>query len=261
MSRRAQSSQRNSGRRTRRNRPRRRDALALTSIHFNTGPRHQPVPDRYFCTLEVTELGHYASAAAAYQHWVFPLSAIAHPFNQVNGDAAIPNPLVAVASLSPAGLQNLLYNTTTSTGLWEQYRVHRCHYELNCQPTNGADDSIIVVSPCQSSSTPPFANILNAADSPGSKMRVCSQANPTAQNTVKGTVDIAGVLGLTRPAYEADTTNTYGTYTNLPVETVYAFVTSTTMSDAAYTASCGLHVKLLFEVEFFQRADTALLDA
>jgi hypothetical protein len=235
--------------------------LGMTRLSFISGPRHQPIPDRYFCTLEVSELGHIASAAAAATNWVFPLSAIAHPFNQVNGGNAIPNPLVAVATLSPAGLQNLLYNTTTSTGLWTFYRVWRTHYEVNTQPTNAADSTVTVVSPVQTTSTPPFANILTAQDSPGSQMAICTQANPTRKNTVIGNVSIPGVLGLTEAGYSAMTTNTYGSYTNVPVEAVYALVTQSTMNDAVYAAQCGLHVTVRYDVEFFNRADVELLDA
>jgi len=237
------------------------ERTTATAVSFISGPRHQPVPDRYFCTMEVSELGHIASAAAAATNWVFPLSAIAHPFNQVNGGNAIPNPLVAVATLSPAGLQNLLYNPTTNTGLWTFYRVWKAHYELSTQPSNGADDTVTVVSPVQSSATPPFANILTAQDSPGSKMVVCSQANPTRRNMVIGTVSPPQILGITPAGYQAMTTNTYGAYVNVPVETVYAYVTQNTMSNAVYTAICPLHITVRYEVEFFNRADIELIDA
>jgi len=234
--------------------------LQGTSISFLTGPRHQIIPDRFFCTMECSELGHYAASAAAGQSWNFPLSCIAHPFNQVNSGAAIPNPLVAVATLSPAGLVNLLFNSITSTGLWNFYRVWRCRYELNVQPTNGADDTIAVVSPVQGTSSPTFTNILVAQDSPGSRKVICSQANPTRKNTVMGTVDLPGFLGISNAAYSAMTTNTYGSYTNLPVEAAFANVTTNTMSDATYTALCPIHATLRWDVEFFNRADAALLD-
>lgn len=219
------------------------------------------MPDRYFTCMYVSNVGHYASAGAAYQHWVFPLSVVVHPFNNVDGDNAIPNPISAVATTSPAGLQNILYNTTTNTGLWSYYRVWRCKVELNCQPTNGADTTIMVASPANGTSVPPYANIVNAQDAPGSQVIITSQANPTPMNTISKWFDIPQVLGTNPADYGAFASNSYGSYGNLPGDVAYIFVTSTTENDAVYAANCGLSIRLCFEVEFFQRTDTVLLDA
>jgi len=209
----------------------------------------------------MSEIGHYAAAAGAFGHWVFCIGTPVHPFNNIDGDTAIPNPLVATATQSPAGLQNLLYNATTNTGLYNYFRVWKAAVRINCQPTNGADGTVCVMSPLTTTSAPPFANVINAQDSPGSVVRVCTQANPTAANTLQKVFDLSAILGLTPSEYGAFSASTYGSYGNLPADTVYVAVTSNTQNNNAYNAVCGFEVKIVYDVEFFQRTDTVLLDA
>ena len=70
------------------------------------------------------------------------------PFNQTGGTASgLPNPAVPLNQLQPAGLKNLLLNSTTNSGIYANYRVWTAGVEVTASSTNAADLGYLAIAP------------------------------------------------------------------------------------------------------------------
>jgi len=242
----------------------RRQRATTSSLTFRrSNLTHQPWPDRYFTTLMVENFGYYGTSTGQSDYFGMALNILPYPFNTVGGITnKLPNPKVATNSCDPAGLENLLYNSATNTGLWLNYRVWGATVRINCQPQATGDALQFGIAPVVTASAN-YGSLQTLSQGPNSKWIVCTANNTARGNTIIKHFSIPQILGISKRAYGTPATATYGTYGTAPssANQVFAQVFYNTQDESTNSGPIGFSVSIKYHVEFWGRTDTAIIDA
>jgi hypothetical protein len=171
------------------------------------------------------------------------------------------NPVSAVTTADPTGLRNLMYQSSTSTGFYNQYRVKEVIARVSIFPETSLDNLNVIYLPLNgpTGATMGGANtIASLQDAPFAQHKIINQVSP---NGGVHTVRILPhqIRGQTITQYNNDPSNV-GTYSVPPVNVITLSVLVQTQDQAATNASVGWNVHLTYKVELMYPISQLLLD-
>jgi len=220
---------------------------------FKTG---QIVPDRYFVWLDLFNVGQFPAGGGA--NYGFALNNINFPLNNTGANGLLPSLEIAAGTCDPAGLKNLLFNSTTSAGLWTNYRVWKVAVEFCATPQANVDTLLVAMAPVLGSGSN-YGTNATMVQGPNSCYHTCSTGQGN-HNTLKKMWSLPQLLGVPDRDYGALSLSTYGTYGVPPVRPVFLQIDWAAETDVNTTLVVPYTIKVRYFVEFFQRCDTALID-
>lgn len=217
----------------------------------------QPVPDRYFTWLVIENSGHYNLGSAADQDIMLGLSQLPQPFSATGGvGTGLLNAKASINSLQYTGMKNLLFNSTTGTGLWSNYRIWTTMTELTVNST--ADTFDVGMAPVEGTGS--YPTIQQLAQAPQSVRKTSAPGSNQLGNPLKLTVSLPKVLGITKKEYGAYASNTYGVFGTPPAAPIFLQISWSNILNGVTGAATNVVVKQKAFVEFFGRVDTGLLE-
>jgi len=219
----------------------------------------QIVPDRFFTWLTIENQGNTGSGAGSNTGtFGFALNDLVVPFNKPGPVAiTLPNPVQAINVWQEQGLKNLLFNTGTNTGLYNNYRVWTAiaNVTFTLAPTD-AEMNIVVLPLSQAAVA--YANPEAMAAAPNSVVRSCTNGGTGASCTatlVAGHPALSGVPKNLFPSYAPALAN----FTAGPGLPMFFQVGWRTGINAALTTAAGIKIVIQYKVEFCNRVDSGLL--
>jgi len=239
----------------------RRPRTGPTSMRFRaSGKQHQPMPDRFFTTLQVDQICHVPGSTAATGNYAFSLNMPQYPFNR-NGSASgvqtVPNPQAAIGSQCPAGFSNLLANTGTNTGIYDYFRVWGAKVDVDFNTQALGDASQVCLTAINSTNSK-YAGITTATAGPNSISKAITSSRGSAR--LSKYFSLPRIQGLSKSAYGSFSTLNFGSWNNAPGNEILAHILWATQDGNDNAAAIGLTVKVKYYVEFFGRVDIGLLD-
>jgi len=225
-----------------------------------SGKLHQPMPDRFFTTLQVDQVCHVASNTGQTGNYAFSLNMPQYPFNR-NGSASgvttVPNPQTTISTQCPAGFSNLLDNTGTNTGIYNYFRVWGAKVDVSYN-TQGLGDSSQVCLTAINSTSAKYTSIVTATAGPNSVSKSITSSRGSAR--LSKYFSLPRLQGLSKSSYGSFSELTFGSWSTPPQNEVLAHILWATQDGANNATPIGLTVKVKYYVEFFGRVDIGLLD-
>jgi len=154
-------------------------------------------------------------------------------------------------------MKNLLYNGTTNTGLYYQYRVWRTAVEISSCPNNAADMHMMALAPTVSAGS--FASLSNLAQAPFSVSAHCFFAMNRG-TVMRKTFDWPQIFGITKTEFAQLSGGTSGSSLLPPTSIAFLQFRYQTDINSATVGSIGHRILVKFLCEFFNPTDTALID-
>jgi len=235
---------------------------AVSKIDFKLSKfSKQIVPDRFFTWLTVENQGSITSGAGSNTFsWAFSLNDLVFPLNK-NGPVGfnLPNPVQAVNAWNEQGLKNLLYNTATNTGLYNNFRVWTTIANVTYTSGNAADSMNLVIVPLSQAAIG-YLNPEAMAAAPNSVVKSCTFGGSGASCTatlVASHPALAGVPKNLFPSYAP----ALGAFTAGPGLPMYVQVAHRTDDNANLQATAGVKVIIQYKVEFCNRVDAGLIQS
>jgi hypothetical protein len=215
----------------------------------------QLVPDRFMTWLDISNNA-FIAAGQAFGRYGFGLNIITLPFSQNGGNSVFPNLSVVAGTAQPNGLKNLLYNSGTSTGLYNFYRVWKVHVSVTAVPLGTHDSIVLVANPINANGD--YGSCTTAMQGPNAKVIVATNSTP---KTVSSSYDVPALMGILKSDYASLTPNTTGSFATTPASYLFCQITAQTVSNEDLAYNLGLVINIRYQVEFLQRADVVLLDS
>lgn len=220
----------------------------------------QIVPDRLFTWLTIENQGATGSGAATnVGTFGFSINDIVFPLNK-NGPVGsnLPNPVQAVNAWNEQGLKNLLFNTSTNTGLYNNFRVWTSIANVTFTLANAADGALnVVIVPLSQAAS--FYNLPEAMEAaPNSVVKTCSQGSSGGSCTLTCLASQPALAGVPKnlfPSYAP----ALGAFSAGPGLPMFWQVAWRTHANAVLTNSVGIKLLVQYKVEFCNRVDAALL--
>lgn len=217
----------------------------------------QPVPDEYITDIRINNQGYIASGPVG-GTFGFSLNWPWHPFNRSGVvSAGLPNAVVAVGTAQSNSLPNLLFNTTTGTGLWENGMVDHAEVEIGCYVTSISDTIRFAMAPISSNTPVNYANIVQMVQSPNAVEAVSTYATPKKLRRIWAMNALQGIPINLWPSQYIVSTFTAATG---PAPEWFVSFRALTMDQAALGNSLNITVSVRYRCRFFSRVDVALLD-
>jgi len=183
------------------------------------------------------------------------IDAIVTPFNNTGGTGKLlPNPLVATASESGSGVRNLLYNTSTNTGIYVNYRVWRSVLEVQAVPQTQGDSALFAMAPIVNTASQ-YTSINGITQGVNSVSKMITAGTSGKGDQIKANWSIPAILGLTDAAWQSSVGQSYGYTGNVFPQIGYNLLDGNT----ALVNTLPIFIKQHQFVEFFRRADGQLL--
>lgn len=216
-----------------------------------------PVPDRYLTWLTIENQGVQGTGAGSNTGtWAFALNDIVTPFSKTG---AVPTSLpgIILGGTSPAFTKNILFNVTTGTGIYNQYRVWSTAVAITYTPGNAADSVNTVMVPLTNAAAA-FVSPEAMAMASNSIAGTSTFGSSGAGSTIMAMWSMPALFGVPKlvfPAF-ASAIVTAATTPGLPLFCQVAYRTD---NNLILTAGLGIRVQIQYHVEFFSRVDTAAL--
>lgn len=212
----------------------------------------QPVPDRYFTWLRITNAGRYNATSAAANSFAFSIDQIINPHSYIGGSSAgLPNPEVALNANNCTMARNLLYNSGTSTGIWELFRPWRAKVKLTMLSQNTGDAPQIAMAPIIGT-TATYSTANAIAQAPNSCMLLATAAGTSASTSLSGNYSFPELAGVPESLYAGNSTYSLA-YNSTPNFYLQAGYFNT--SGAALLGNLNILVEVMVFVEFYSRVD------
>jgi len=220
----------------------------------------QPLPDTFKTWVTITNSGYWPAGAAQALSFSWAIDAIINPFNTVGGTGvAIPNPLVALNPHNPTGVENILYNAGTGTGIYRNYRVWRTKIQCSVQPEATGDTCQVALAPVNGTSSA-YTTLNQISQAPNSVTKLVAPFTSGQANSFEANWSIPALYGIDDKQYAA-----LNQVTGTATSPTYAF-TGQWFAELGYQNSAQsvlgskvpMFVKMQQHVEFFGRADTQL---
>lgn len=219
----------------------------------------QPVPDRYFCYINVANNGYWPTGSGAFNSFGLQVNNPVHPFFSAGGiGTTIPNPGVSINLSDPLGLENLLFNSVTNTGLWDFVRVWKCEVRFTVFGNNTDAFNYVMAPIIGNGGT--YSNIEGVEAAPNASKTRFVSPQTTARTTTQMEWDIPALSGTPRKNYSSVLTNAVS-FGGTPSPSIYAQLAAYNVNNVVLTARTPFDVQISFGVEFFGRHDYALLNA
>lgn len=241
--------------------------LNATSTSSNSRLTHkaslrtrQLMPDSYSTWITTTNAGYWPSVAgAATNSFQFAIDQIVDPLSLTGGTGKVlPNPISALATTSGAGVKNLLYNTTTSTGLYLNFRVWRVKVEIQVIPQAAPDATMIAMAPIREA-TNSYTTLNQIAQAPNSSSITVVSGTSAHQDSIKGNYSLPDLVGVSRTGFEAPVGLSFYVYNSAPRNFIQ--VGYNTVTNAIPTQPLQIMITMQQYVEFLGRADSVLLNS
>lgn len=168
--------------------------------------------------------------------------------------------LQSTASTVPTGFSILFAPTTGTACLYGKYVVTDLSYTIEFTPVASADDLHLCVYPekvATTSSVTTFSTLNEVLVAPFAKSKIISYIHSKSENTLKGKIDIAKFLGVTRqellnnPAYAGTVETTGLTY---PSERVNLVFWQNNTRNVANTNAIPFKMKFVYHICFTEEA-------
>lgn len=220
----------------------------------------QIVPDRLFTWLTIENQGFTPGGAGSnVGTFGFALNDIVFPLNKPGPTATlIPNPTQAVNAWNEQGLKNLLFNTATNTGLYNNFRVWTAIANVTFSLANAADSAVNAVLLPLSQAAVAYATPEAMSAAPNSVTKVCAQGSAGASCTVTcvaGHPALAGVPKNLFPSYAP----ALGAFSATPGLPMFFQVGWRTAANIVLNNALGIRIQIQYKVEFCNRVDSGLL--
>jgi len=233
---------------------------AVSKIDFKLSKfSKQIVPDRFFTWLTIENQGSVAAGAGSNVGvFGFSLNDLVFPLNK-NGPvgANLPNPVQAVAAWNEQGLKNLLYNTATNTGLYNNFRVWTLIANITLTSGNASDSMNLVVVPLSQAAVA-YGGPEAMAAAPNSVVKSCTFGGSGASCTATLVASHPALAGIPKnlfPSYAP----ALGAFSAGPGLPMFVQVAWRTDDNAALQSTMGIKVLLQYKVEFCNRVDAGLI--
>lgn len=162
----------------------------------------------------------------------------------------------------PTGMAVFYSGNTGLTSLYQKAVVTGVSYKVIYQPVNSADTLLLAVVPenvTSTSSGSQYVDINEARQSPYAKSRVCYGNNTSSGNTLKGYIDIARFMGISRKELVSNPMFANYCSTNGPVgptttqgQFASLFFWAATLDNAQNGSVINVSVKLKYYVTFLE---------
>jgi len=206
------------------------------------------VPPKFFTKVrQIIDGSVPAGVGMTIQVYNIGMSYIQTPFATLSGYSGWPNPFSSLTGTSVVGIKNLLFNTTTNSGLYQSYRVHGVKTKILFMPQALSDTSNCAVT-CHTGATP-FTTYNTAVDAPYAKTKIMN-ANQTKDNVITYYMKNRTVRGQTKQQFNDDPNNT-GTYTNNPTNVIVMDVYLIAQDGVNLIANMGYQVEVEYFIELF----------
>lgn len=233
---------------------------AVSKIDFKLSKfTKQIVPDRFFTWLTIENQGRIDAAAGSNVFsWGFSLNDLVFPLNK-NGPVGfnLPNPVQAVAAWNEQGLKNLLFNTATNTGLYNNFRVWTVIANITYTSGNAADSMNLVVVPLSQAATA-YGTPEAMAAAPNSVVKSCTFGGSGASCTATLVCSQPALAGVPKNLFPSFAP-ALGAFTAGPGLPMFIQVAHRTDDNIILTAPMGIKVLVQYKVEFCNRVDAGLL--
>lgn len=224
-------------------------------IQYTNLTTQTPFPPRYRTILSCANDGYIATASANVGSFYVNLNYPSTPYSNGAG-SSLPNPAVTVTTLWPAGFHNLLYNSTTNSGIYTRGVVYRARLEVTIMPTSTFDALVACIVPVDSSFAT-FTNVQNAEQAPYAvKKIVCSSSGPS--NKLVCDIALPKLQGMQSIRDVKDLSSNYFTQSAVPGTTYKFQVLWQTLNQQVFNNYCGISVRVFYYVEFFEEANAQL---
>lgn len=228
-------------------------STSVTKLNFPQSKMYRsPIPDRYFCWVSANQEG--TLAAGGQTSFNFALNIALRPFNNVGGGNVISNAVPSATSNGLYGFNNLLFNATTNTGLWINYRVWTVivKVEANTQLTTLNNDH--AMAPVIGTSV--YSTFNNLCLGPHSVQKGIGSGFSVNESALRKTYSIPEILGVSKEEYGALSNQTYGSGASLPNTNVYL---QYMLKQASVTSDTNMVVRVQYHIEFFQNGLVTML--
>lgn len=249
--------------------------------------RHQPIPMELSDSFQLAWQGNIPSGAImagttglqlqlganvlypSATHGPFYVGNLNTEWYQTSNFSPLGGPTYLQPTTCPTGLLSFMSYSATSVSLYSRYTVTGISYDFTIIPTTVP--VMVVVSPDKPSSGsagPSTTNIAELIDYPWSKSKICTPYNSLGSNRIKGYIDIAKYLGITRDVLMSDSSYSgfsdeqgvtlAPSYTaNAAVQLVLQIMN---MDATVSTSPTGLTAKIQYHVTFRDPAAKLLSD-
>jgi len=220
----------------------------------------QIVPDRFFTWITIENQGATGSGAGTnVGTFGFSINDIVFPLNK-NGSvgANLPNPFQAVNSWNEQGLKNLLYNTATNTGLYNNFRVWTSIANVTFTLANAADGALNAVLLPLSQAAVAYGTPEAMEAAPNSIVKTCAQGSSGGSCTLTCVASQPALAGVPKTLFPSFA-SALGAFSAGPGLPMYWQVGWRTHANAVLTNSVGIKVLVQYKVEFCNRVDAALI--
>jgi len=218
----------------------------------------QIMPDRFFTWLTIENQGAYAPAFGVTGTFGFALNDIVLPFNKPGpATNTLPTPVQAINAWNEQGLKNLLFNTSTNTGLYNNFRVWTCIANVTLTSGNAADSFNLAVTPLSQAALA-YNNPEAIAAAPNSVVKSCTFGGSGASCTVTAMASHPALAGVPKnlfPSYAP----ALGAFVATPGLPMFWQVGWRTDDNQPNSGTMGVKVLLQYKVEFCNRVDSGLI--
>lgn len=231
--------------------------LSFKSARFT----RQPLPDRFFTWLQLENQGAQpAGVGSNTGTYGFAINDIVTPLNKPGpAGFALQNPVVALNLLNPQGLKNLLFNGSTNTGIYTQFRVWTCIAKFTFIPGSFADGANIAMAPLASAASA-YTSLETLSSAPNAVTGTASNGGSGASQSIEATWSMPALYGIPKTVFPAfaSAIGTAGTPPGLPL---YAQIAYRDDANQNLVNIAGTKLQVMYHVEFCNRADATLLNS
>jgi len=222
----------------------------------------RPLPDRMFTWINLAALGYYTLGAATYGAG-FALNFPNFPLNNAGAvSTKLPNPSRAVTVINPCGYKNLIYNGTTTTGLYYYGRVWAVKGTFHVQPQAAGDALTAAIAPVIGTGNS-YTGTSTCMQGPFAKVATCTSGSNAKDCVLSFNYSLPKIFGVPPKDYAGGVItgsgNSFGDG-SAPALLAFANIWLSTLDQANTTANIGWVLKLQYLVEFWSSTDTALID-
>lgn len=219
------------------------------------------MPDRFLTWMSIELQGGISTGAGSNTGtFGFALNDIVFPFNKPGPvGVTLPNPVQAVNAWNPQMLKNFLFNATTNTGIYNQYRVWASEVNVSMTPGNAADTVNICMCPLAQAATA-YTGPEAISSGPNSVVKISTFGGSGASCTMTALWSMPALAGCPKNLYPAFA-SALGTASTTPGLPYFVQVGYRTDDAAMLTAVVGVRIVVRYHVEFLNRADSQLLNS
>jgi len=197
-----------------------------------------------------------AAAGTSSATFAVALNDIVTPFSKT-GAVGVSLPNIVAAGINPQFLKNILFNGTTNTGIYNQFRVWSCAASVTYTTGNAADSCNTAMVPLTTAASG-YTTFEAVNSGPNSVSGASTFGSNAIGSTIMGLWSLPALQGVPKSLYPAFASS-IGTFAATPGLPMFLQISYRTDNNNDLTATLGIRVQLQYHVEFFARVDGAAL--